>query len=333
MSNAEWTVVPKVSVMNWVDWLAFLASGTNVARQLSGLPRLVSLSWTSILALFPGTSLALRTYPHCVLPKPLDKKTMKRTRITCLIVPLLVITMLWTGLVSALDHQHRRHHRKERTVSSSHNNPRHQASSTQHQTALARHVSARSLARLHRLYTHHIVRVASQSSHTIDKRGLPGIAGDIEWMGFYGSLLAVPTMLSVLGIITNYNLEKSYFNSQLNAQYYRQTREMLRAHSAKLIQEQEAKFAKAGQTWTGMIYNADGELNKGVTPPSWNGKMVGTPQKTAEEPGPANANGTGGQKGQETSEAASAGADSSTQEQEANGSADGGGKDGGADST
>lgn len=112
------------------------------------------------------------------------------------------------------------------------------------------------------------------------------MAGDIEWMGFYGSLLAVPTMLSVLGIVTNYNLEKSYFNSQLNAQYYKQTREMLRAHSAKLIQDQEAKFAKAGQTWNGMIFNKDGEVNSGVKLPMWNGKFVGVPESPS-----ANANG------------------------------------------
>ncbi|SNX83196.1 uncharacterized protein MEPE_01902 [Melanopsichium pennsylvanicum] len=115
----------------------------------------------------------------------------------------------------------------------------------------------------------------------VTKRGLPGIPGDIEWMGFYGALLAVPTMLSVLGIVTNYNVQKSYYNSQINAQYYKQTREMLRAHTAKLIQEQEAKFANAGQTWPGMIYGADGEVNKGVSLPSYAGRLVGSPPKAS----------------------------------------------------
>lgn len=94
----------------------------------------------------------------------------------------------------------------------------------------------------------------------VSKRGVPGLAGDIEWMGFYGSLLAVPTMLSILGIQTNYNLEKSYFNSQLNAQYYKQSRELLRAHAAKLTRDQEEKFAKAGVTWPGMMFDSEGQV-------------------------------------------------------------------------
>lgn len=112
---------------------------------------------------------------------------------------------------------------------------------------------------------------------TLSKRGVPGMAGDIEWMGFYGSLLAVPTMLSILGIVTNYNLEKSYFNSQLNAQYYKQTREMLRAHTTKLIQDQEQKFAAAGVKWNGMMYDASGHVRGGARLPEWNGRVVAGP--------------------------------------------------------
>lgn len=104
-----------------------------------------------------------------------------------------------------------------------------------------------------------LLRVRKHPPHPT-KRGVPGLPGDIEWMGFYGSLLAVPTMLSILGIQTNYNLEKSYFNSQLNAQYYKQSRELLRAHAAKLTRNQEEKFAKAGVTWPGMMYDKDGQV-------------------------------------------------------------------------
>lgn len=113
----------------------------------------------------------------------------------------------------------------------------------------------------------------------IRKRGPAGIPGDIEYMGFFGSLLAIPTMLSYLGIQTNYNLERSYFNSQINAEYYKQSREMLRAHAAKLIQEQEKKFAAAGQSWPGMIYNKDGEVNGGVRKPMVGGVEISLPQK------------------------------------------------------
>ncbi|TKY87090.1 hypothetical protein EX895_003767 [Sporisorium graminicola] len=123
---------------------------------------------------------------------------------------------------------------------------------------------------------------APRDTGAFDKRGVAGIAGDIEWMGFYGSLLAVPTMLSVLGIVTNYNLEKSYYNSQLNAQYYKQTREMLRAHSAKLIREQEQKFAQAGVKWQGMIYDKDGNLRPGAHAPSWHGQAIGAPPTAAQ---------------------------------------------------
>lgn len=110
---------------------------------------------------------------------------------------------------------------------------------------------------------------------SLSRRGLPGMPGDIEWMGFYGSLLAVPTMLSILGIITNYNLGKSYYNSELNAQYYKQSREMLRAHTAKLIQDQEKKFANAGVSWNGMVYGKDGQVNPGAKLPEWNGRVLG----------------------------------------------------------
>uniref|UniRef100_V5GNW9 Uncharacterized protein n=1 Tax=Kalmanozyma brasiliensis (strain GHG001) TaxID=1365824 RepID=V5GNW9_KALBG len=109
--------------------------------------------------------------------------------------------------------------------------------------------------------------------NTVAKRGIPGRPGDIEWMGFYGSLLAVPTMLSILGIQTNYNLEKSYFNSQLNAQYYKQSRELLRAHALKLTRDQEMKFAKAGYRWPGMIWDADGNMRV----PGSEGSAVGVP--------------------------------------------------------
>ncbi|KAJ9478246.1 hypothetical protein PHBOTO_001803 [Pseudozyma hubeiensis] len=143
-------------------------------------------------------------------------------------------------------------------------------------------------------------KTPSRSTPTLSRRGVPGMPGDIEWMGFYGSLLAVPTMLSVLGIVTNYNLEKSYFNSQLNAEYYRQTREMLRAHTAKLIKEQEEKFAKQGTTWKGMVYDQDGNVRTGVRAHSWGGRVLGV-----EDEPKKGGNGAGG--GAPASEQAGAG--------------------------
>ncbi|SPC66950.1 uncharacterized protein UHOD_02509 [Ustilago sp. UG-2017b] len=129
------------------------------------------------------------------------------------------------------------------------------------------------------------IRRPPASSHpkTVAKRGLAGIPGDIEYMGFFGSLLAIPTMISYLGIQTNYNLQKSYFNSQIQAEYYKQSREMLRAHAAKLIQEQEKKFAKAGQTWPGMVYDAEGNLRQGAKVPMSGGKVVDVPPKPARQ--------------------------------------------------
>ncbi len=93
------------------------------------------------------------------------------------------------------------------------------------------------------------------------------LPGSVEHMAFYSSLLAIPTILSIMGIVTYHNLEKAYFNSQINAQYYKTNRDMLKAHAAKLIQDQETKFAKAGYKWDGMIYNANGEVNKGAKVP------------------------------------------------------------------
>lgn len=135
----------------------------------------------------------------------------------------------------------------------------------------------------------------SPPSSTIDKRGIPGIPGDIEYMGFYGSLIAVPTLLSVLGIITNYNLEKSYFNSQLNAQYYRQNREMLKAHAAKLIKDQETKFAKAGYTWNGMIWDGEGKVRPGVRVPSSRGRDISVPQDPKDSKDPKKGEDAGGE--------------------------------------
>lgn len=120
---------------------------------------------------------------------------------------------------------------------------------------------------------------ASSHPKTVAKRGLAGRPGDIEYMGFFGSLLAIPTLISYLGIQTNYNLQKSYYNSQIQAEYYKQSREMLRAHATKLIQDQEKKFAKAGQTWPGMIYDAEGNLRQGAKPPAIGGKVVDAPPK------------------------------------------------------
>ncbi len=81
------------------------------------------------------------------------------------------------------------------------------------------------------------------------------------------------------GIVTNYNLEKSYFNSQINAQYYKQSRELLKAHAAQLIREQETKFAKAGVTWQGMVYDKDGNANPGAKLPSSRGVVLLPPEK------------------------------------------------------
>ncbi|KAI3481761.1 hypothetical protein L1887_55608 [Cichorium endivia] len=82
-----------------------------------------------------------------------------------------------------------------------------------------------------------------------------------------------------MGIVTNYNLEKSYFNSQINAQYYKQSRELLKAHAAQLIREQETKFAKAGVTWQGMVYDKDGNANPGASLPSSKGTVLLPPQQ------------------------------------------------------
>ncbi|GAK63520.1 uncharacterized protein PAN0_003d1725 [Moesziomyces antarcticus] len=128
-----------------------------------------------------------------------------------------------------------------------------------------------------------VVRRSSSTSPNVDdkieKRGIPARPGDIEVFGYYGSLLAIPTLLSVMGIVTNYNLEKSYFNSQINAQYYKQSREMLKAHAAQLIREQEQKFAKAGVTWQGMTYDKNGNANPGAKLPSSKGVVLLPPEK------------------------------------------------------
>ncbi len=120
---------------------------------------------------------------------------------------------------------------------------------------------------------------SGHSEEALQRRGLPARPGDIEVFGYWGSLLAIPTLLSVMGIVTNYNLEKSYFNSQINAQYYKQSREMLKAHAAQLIQEQESKFAKAGVTWQGMVYDKDGHANPGAKLPSSKGVVLLPPQQ------------------------------------------------------
>lgn len=128
-----------------------------------------------------------------------------------------------------------------------------------------------------------VVRRSSSTSPDVDdkieKRGIPARPGDIEVFGYYSSLLAIPTLLSVMGIVTNYNLEKSYFNSQINAQYYKQSRELLKAHAAQLIREQETKFAKAGVTWQGMVYDKDGNANPGAKLPSSRGVVLLPPEK------------------------------------------------------
>ncbi|PWZ00566.1 hypothetical protein BCV70DRAFT_216743 [Testicularia cyperi] len=98
----------------------------------------------------------------------------------------------------------------------------------------------------------------------MSKRGLAGLPGDIEWMSFYSALISIPMILSITGIKTNYNVQKSYYNSMLNAEYYKMSRDMLKQHEAQLIKSQEERFAKAGQTWKGMIYDKDGNVNPGV---------------------------------------------------------------------
>ena len=67
---------------------------------------------------------------------------------------------------------------------------------------------------------------------------------------------------------------------------------MLRAHSADAIRSQEIRFAKAGQTWDGMIYDKDGEVRPGAKVPTWHGQVVGLPQK-AGDTGVAGGTGTG----------------------------------------
>ncbi|CBQ71903.1 conserved hypothetical protein [Sporisorium reilianum SRZ2] len=185
------------------------------------------------------------------------------------VVRLLLITLVWTTLISASDTSHRCRKRHCRQRHSSPPPPR--ASSDDKPPQRFKYVRKPA--------------ASAAAPSALDKRGIPGIPGDIEWMGFYGSLLAIPTMLSVLGIVTNYNLEKSYFNSQLNAQYYKQTREMLRAHSAKLIREQEQKFAQAGYQWNGMIYDKDGNVRAGAQAPSWHGTVIGAQGQAGAKPG------------------------------------------------
>ncbi|SJX61775.1 uncharacterized protein SRS1_12760 [Sporisorium reilianum f. sp. reilianum] len=185
------------------------------------------------------------------------------------VVRLLLITLVWTILISASDTSHRCRKRHCRQRHSSPPPPR--ASSDDKPPQRFKYVRKPA--------------ASAAAPSALDKRGIPGIPGDIEWMGFYGSLLAIPTMLSVLGIVTNYNLEKSYFNSQLNAQYYKQSREMLRAHSAKLIREQEQKFAQAGYQWNGMVYDKDGNVRPGAQAPSWHGTVIGAPLQAAAQPG------------------------------------------------
>lgn len=84
-------------------------------------------------------------------------------------------------------------------------------------------------------------------------------------MSFYGSLVSIPTLLSIMGVQTNYNVQKGYYQSQINALYYKQSRDLLRLHEAQLVRQQEPKYIQAGQGWQGMIYDSQGNLK---TPPS-----------------------------------------------------------------
>lgn len=186
----------------------------------------------------------------------------------------------------------------QHTTSSSH----HKLSSSS-ESVLKSHLHSKtptsplSLDDLVRLYRHRKTLQPVTSTHSSErsdtksetavviKRGVAGLAGDIEYMGFYGGILAIPGMLSIMGFITDYNLEKSYFNSEINLNYWKQSREMLRAHTAALIKKQEQKFAQAGTTWNGMVYNADGQVNPGAKLPSWAGRTVAEPEQEDKTPG------------------------------------------------
>lgn len=101
-------------------------------------------------------------------------------------------------------------------------------------------------------------------------------------MSFYGSLISIPTLLSVMGVQTNYNVQKSYYASQLNALYYRQSRQLLRMHEAQLIRQQEPKYIQSGQGWQGMEYDADGNLKPQTQQPAAPTASVSTVVNAAE---------------------------------------------------
>ena len=208
----------------------------------------------------------------------------------------LLLTLIWTTVVTAMNEPSRRDKLKRRRCNSSRDH-HHMHSDTMEQDHVldGDHIQFQHIRQDVHTSPHRSAGTSSSStsSVSVEKRGMRGRAGDIEWMGYFGSLISIPTMLSVLGIVTNYNLERSYFNSQINAQYYKQTREMLRAHAAKLIREQEMKFAKSGQTWNGMIYDQDGNVNAGAKMPTWNGNVVAMPP-TAEEQSAVTVGGAGG---------------------------------------
>ncbi|SPO23190.1 uncharacterized protein UTRI_01868 [Ustilago trichophora] len=212
----------------------------------------------------------------------------------------------------ASDHQSGIHHESssQHTTSSSH-----RELSSSRESALKSHQHSKTSTRplslddLVRLYRHRKTFHPATSTHSSErsdakidsavviKRGVAGLAGDIEYMGLFGSILAIPGMLSIMGFVTDYNLEKSYFNSELNLNYWKQSRDMLRAHTAALIKKQEQKFAQAGTTWNGMIYNADGRVNPGAKLPSWAGRTVAVPEqedKTSGANGAAGGNGSAG---------------------------------------